>query len=203
MLPFDTIRQIPNCVEVWEVALVDLLESLENAARSLDRMHAFPDYAMQLRESKRQIEDAISTDNQGLLKILLARDIAGLFLYGMGSFGDLLICKDNNNVPPDMTEDEAMSILEKVKEDLVFNLLFWDTNLRKATKLRRKMWGKRESREKRRYEREMRRYDKMKKKGTPIPLPAPPLPLWTAFHIDPHWFEGWTDWGKLAKHESI
>lgn len=179
------------------------MDSLENAASTLDRLRTYPEHSAELRSNRRQIEEALAAKNEARVKVLLATDVANHFFYGMGAFCDLVICEGNKNVPPDMSTDEANDMLESAKDDLVFNLLFWDTDLKTAIRQKKKVWGKLDARERRRYAKERRKYEKMERKGIPIPVPLPPLPLHVAFHFDPHWFESWTDWGKLAGDESI
>ena len=185
------------------MALEDLLQSLENAAGTLDRLGTYPEHATGLRDNKRQIEQARAEKNEGRVRQLIATDVANHFLYGMGSFWDLVICEGNDNVPEDMTASEANHMLETAKEDLVFSLLFWDTELRTALCRKKKVWGRLAARDRKRYAKEMRKFEKMRKKGTPVPLPVPPMPLNIAFHSDPDWFESWTDWGKLVSDESV
>jgi hypothetical protein len=100
---------------IQSMALNDLLESLENAASTLDRLNECQVYAKVWREVKAQIEDAVKKGRTDEVKKIMVESIAIDYSKTMGSSNDLTICEGNHNVPAEMSEDEANDLLEKAK----------------------------------------------------------------------------------------
>jgi hypothetical protein len=111
------------------MALVDLLESIENLARALDVVD--PGYALYYRELKKKVEDARASGSRQALMYLLLTDVADDFITQMG----VLIPDGQFHFPPDLPEEEAWPLLDKRMDDYFFNFLFWDTEKTKAREI--------------------------------------------------------------------
>lgn len=175
------------------MALDDLTASMLRMADFLDQTF-LKDTGMQIRALKDRIDKARSENATYELKKALV-ELRTYFEGLGGGLYDVLFSKANNNIPIGMTAEAADGTWRELLDDLFFNLLFWDTDKKKA----QKAFGK-----------AMTIYNKMLDKSDEKFLKE--HPEWTEkyrrgenarllvgeyFHWDPDWFKEWSDLGKL------
>ena len=151
------------------MALDDLLDSIEGVAEVFDRID--PGYSIRFRELKKKIVDARSAGRQDIVKYTLITDVADCFYGGMGHW----LWDTPIEPPPGMSEKEARNAIDKAMDDMFFNFLFWDTEIKAARRM---------------YKRATKR----------LGYGKPPREV---FSLVSSAFEDWTDWGKLLTDPEI
>ena len=151
------------------MALDDLLDSIERVAKTLGRIDTA--YSGHFLNLKKTIEEARSWGRMDIVKYILITDVYDDFRAGMGDW-----LYDAPLQPPlGMSNEEARRIIYEAMDDMFFNFLFWDTEIKAARK---------------KYRQAMKHYDSDK----------PPR---VVFNYDSEWFESWSDWGKLLTDPDI
>lgn len=151
------------------MALNDLLDSMQKVAKTLERIDA--SYSAHFLNLKKKIEDARSSGRDDIVKYILITDVYDDFRVGMGDW----LYDAPLDLPPGISREEARRMMGEAMDDMFFNFLFWDTDLKTARKKYKEAIDKSESDD----------------------LPR------VLFSCSPEWFEDWSDLGKLLTDPEI
>ena len=120
-----------------------------------------------------------------------------------GGFYDILFGHGNDNIPDEMTAEDANNAFRGLLDDLFFNLLFWDTEKEKALKVYRKavrVFRKMEDETHKRFLKDNPEVRSEHPEWVKL-QDSKRLSLGQYYHWGSPWFREWSDLGKLPPRQ--